>query len=35
MLAAAMPHAIAISSVMPKLIDEDVRGVSATGLDRP
>ena len=35
MLAAATPHAIAITSVMPKLIDEDGRGLPATSLDRP
>jgi hypothetical protein len=35
MLAAATPHAIAITSVMPKLIDEDGRGLLATSLGRP
>jgi hypothetical protein len=34
MLAAATPHAIAITSVMPKRIDGDGRGVPATGHDR-
>jgi hypothetical protein len=34
MLAAATPHAIAITSVMPKLIDEDGRGLPATGHER-
>jgi hypothetical protein len=34
MLAATNPHAIVITSVMPKLIDED-RGVTAIRLDQP
>jgi hypothetical protein len=35
MLAAGTPHAIAITSVMPKLIDEGRGGPPATTLDRP
>jgi hypothetical protein len=34
MLAAATPHAIAITSVTAKLIDEDGSGSPATGHDR-
>ncbi|MGA7807740.1 MAG: hypothetical protein WCB02_24320 [Bradyrhizobium sp.] len=35
MLATATPHAIAITSVMPRLIDEDGRGLATGSLDRP
>jgi hypothetical protein len=35
MLAAATPHPIAITSDMPKLIDEEGRGLPATSFDRP
>src|ERR1700722_2179932 len=35
MLAAATPHAIAITSVMPKLIDEDGRGLLCLAQESP
>jgi hypothetical protein len=35
MLAAANPHAIAITIVMPKLINEDSREVAAIRLNQP
>src|ERR1700730_10350679 len=35
MLAAATPHAIAITSVMPKLIDEDGRGLPCLAQESP
>src|SRR5208283_1159771 len=35
MLAAATPHAIAITSVMPKLIEEDGRGLPCVAQESP